>query len=313
MENLYDVIIIGAGPAGLSAGLYASRAKLNTLIIEKGIDGGQIVGTDSVDNYPGAPENTTGPSLVARMVEQAKEFGAKKVMEEVTEVDLKSQPKIIKTNQNEYQAKSVIIASGASHRFIGAPGEEEFSGRGISYCATCDGPFAEGLHVYVIGGGDAAVEESLFLTKYASKVTIIHRRDEFKAAKSIVEKAKENEKIDFMFNSQVVEIKGDKFIESFIVKDTISGEEREIGLDEGQKRHSIFVFIGYIPNTGLFTDQIDIVNGYIMTNEQCETSIPGVYAVGDVRVKNVRQVVTATGDGATAAVTAEKFIETNDL
>lgn len=313
MENLYDVIIIGAGPAGLSAGLYASRAKLNTLIIEKGIDGGQIVGTDSVDNYPGAPENTTGPSLVARMVEQAKEFGVKKVMEEVIEVDLKSQPKIIKTNQNEYQAKSVIIATGASHRFIGAPGEEEFSGRGISYCATCDGPFAEGLHVYVIGGGDAAVEESLFLTKYASKVTIIHRRDEFKAAKSIVEKAKENEKIDFMFNSQVIEIKGDKFIESFIVKDTISKEEREIGLDEGQKRHSIFVFIGYIPNTGLFTDQIDIVNGYIMTNEQCETSIPGVYAVGDVRVKNVRQVVTATGDGATAAVTAEKFIETNNL
>ncbi len=310
---MYDVIIIGAGPAGLSAGLYSSRAKLKTLLIEKSVDGGQIVGTNEVDNYPGAPMDTTGPSLIDRMTKQAKEFGVERAYEEVIEVDLKSDPKVVKTTENEYQTKTVIISTGAKPKKINCPGEDEFAGRGISYCATCDGPFSEGLHTYVIGGGDAAVEEAIFLTKFASKVTIIHRRDSLKAAKSIQEKAFKNDKIDFMWDSQVVEVNGDKLIESFKVENLKTGEITTITPDEGQKRLSLFVFIGFNPNTELFKDDLELPMGYILTNENMETEIPGVYAAGDVRVKNLRQVVTATSDGAIAAVTAEKFIESFDI
>ena len=310
---MYDVIIIGAGPAGLSAGLYSSRAKLKTLLIEKSVDGGQIVGKNEVDNYPGAPMDTTGPSLIDRMTKQAKEFGVERAYEEVIEVDLKSDPKVVKTTENEYQTKTVIISTGAKPKKINCPGEDEFAGRGISYCATCDGPFSEGLHTYVIGGGDAAVEEAIFLTKFASKVTIIHRRDSLKAAKSIQEKAFKNDKIDFMWDSQVVEVNGDKLIESFKVENLKTGEITTITPDEGQKRLSLFVFIGFNPNTELFKDDLELPMGYILTNENMETEIPGVYAAGDVRVKNLRQVVTATSDGAIAAVTAEKFIESFDI
>lgn len=310
---MYDVIIIGSGPAGLTAGLYASRAKLKTLIIEKLVDGGQIVGTADVENYPGAPEDTTGPSLIERMSTQAADFGAEKAYETVIEVDLDSEPKVVKTLDNEYKTKTVIIATGAKPKKIGCPGEDEFSGRGISYCATCDGPFSEGLHTYVIGGGDAAVEEAIFLTKFAKKVTIIHRRDSLRAAKSIQEKAFNNEKIDFMWNSQVVEIKGEKFIESFVVEDTVTGERKEVFPDEGQKRHSIFVFIGFNPNNELVKDKVELYMDYITTNENMETNIPGVYAAGDIRVKSLRQVVTATADGAIAAVSAEKYIETFEV
>lgn len=306
---MYDVIIIGAGPAGLSAGLYASRAKLKTLLIEKLIDGGQIVGTDEVENYPGAAENSSGPYLVDRMSKQAKDFGVEKAFETVIDVDLESNPKIVKTIDNEYKTKTVIIATGAKPKKIGCPGEDEFSGRGISFCATCDGPFSEGLHTYVIGGGDAAVEEAIFLTKFARKVTIIHRRDSLKAAKSIQEKAFKNEKIDFIWNSQVVEIKGDKLIRSFVIEDTVTGEKREIKADDGDSRLSLFVFIGYNPNTELFTEKLNLEKGYIKTNEEMETEINGVYAAGDVRVKSLRQVVTATSDGAIAAVNCEKYIE----
>lgn len=310
---MYDVIIIGAGPAGLSAGLYSSRAKLKTLLIEKSVDGGQIVGTNEVDNYPGAPMDTTGPSLIDRMTKQAKEFGVERAYEEVIEVDLKSDPKVVKTTENEYQTKTVIISTGAKPKKINCPGEDEFAGRGISYCATCDGPFSEGLHTYVIGGGDAAVEEAIFLTKFASKVTIIHRRDSLKAAKSIQEKAFKNDKIDFMWDSKVVEVNGDRLIESFKVENLKTGEITTITPDEGQKRLSLFVFIGFNPNTELFKDDLELPMGYILTNENMETEIPGVYAAGDVRVKNLRQVVTATSDGAIAVVTAEKFIESFDI
>lgn len=310
---MYDVIIIGSGPAGLSAGLYASRAKLKTLVIEKLVDGGQIVGTDEVENYPGAPENTTGPSLIERMKEQTKSFGAEKVYENVIDVDLKSNPKKVITDSNEYETKTIIIATGSKPKKINCPGEDEFSGRGISFCATCDGPFSEGLHTYVVGGGDAAVEEAMFLTKFASKVTIIHRRDTLRAAKSIQEKAFNNDKIDFIWDSQIVEIKGDKLIESFVLENLKTGELTEITPDEGQNRMSLFVFIGYNPNTELFEDKLDLHYGYIKTNENMETEIPGVFAAGDVRVKFLRQVVTATADGAIAAVEAEKFIENFEI
>lgn len=310
---MYDVIIIGSGPAGLSAGLYASRAKLKTLVIEKLVDGGQIVGTDEVENYPGAPENTTGPSLIERMKEQTKAFGAEKVYENVVDVDLNSNPKKVITDSNEYETKTIIIATGSKPKKINCSGEEEFSGRGISFCATCDGPFSEGLHTYVVGGGDAAVEEAMFLTKFASKVTIIHRRDTLRAAKSIQEKAFNNDKIDFIWDSQIVEIKGDKLIESFVLENLKTGELTEITPDEGQNRLSLFVFIGYNPNTELFEDKLDLQYGYIKTNENMETEIPGVFAAGDVRVKALRQVVTATADGAIAAVEAEKFIENFEI
>ncbi len=308
---IYDVVIIGGGPAGLTAGLYAARAKLNTLIIEKGADGGQIVTTDEVENYPGAPAHVTGPSLVARMVEQAEGFGAKKISDEITEVDFQDKIKILKGEKAEYKTKTVIIATGAVPRLIGVPGEKELTGRGVSYCATCDGPFFQDLEVYVMGGGDTAVEEAIYLTKFAKKVTIIHRRDELRAAKSIQEKAFKNSKIGFMWDTVIAEIKGEGMLESFIVKNLKTGEEKEIFPDEEDGAFGIFIFVGYLPATELFDDIIQMERNYIITDENMKTNIPGVFAAGDNRVKTLRQVVTATSDGAIAAVQAEKYIEDN--
>lgn len=306
---IYDVIIIGAGPAGLAAGLYASRARLNTLIIEKEGDGGQIATTDEVANYPGSIENASGPSLTARMVEQANEFGAKKISDEIKSVDFSGKIKVLKGSKEEYQAKSVIIATGAVPRPIGCPGEKEFVGRGVSYCATCDAAFFEDLEVYVMGGGDTAVEEAMYLAKFARKVTIIHRRDELRAAKSIQEKAFKHDKLDFIWDSAITEIKGDGIVESMTVKNLKTGEEREIVADEDDGTFGIFPFIGYLPATKLFDGIIDIEDGYIRTDEDMKTNVEGVFAAGDVRVKSLRQVVTATADGAIAAVQAEKYIE----
>lgn len=308
---IYDVVIIGGGPAGLTAGLYAARAKLNTLIIEKGADGGQIVTTDEVENYPGAPAHVTGPSLVARMVEQAEGFGVKKISDEITEVDFQDKIKILKGEKAEYKTKTVIIATGAVPRLIGVPGEKELTGRGVSYCATCDGPFFQDLEVYVMGGGDTAVEEAIYLTKFAKKVTIIHRRDELRAAKSIQEKAFKNSKIGFMWDTVIAEIKGEGMLESFIVKNLKTGEEKEIFPDEEDGAFGIFIFVGYLPATELFNGIIQMERNYIITDENMKTNIPGVFAAGDNRVKTLRQVVTATSDGAIAAVQAEKYIEDN--
>ncbi|MEW8973408.1 MAG: thioredoxin-disulfide reductase [Tissierellaceae bacterium] len=308
---IYDVVIIGGGPAGLAAGLYAARAKLNTIIIEKGANGGQIATTDEVENYPGSMENVTGPKLVARMLEQAEGFGAKRVSDEIIEVDFSDKIKVLKSAKEEYRAKSVIIATGAVPRLIGAPGEKELTGRGVSYCATCDAAFFQDLEVYVMGGGDTAVEEAIYLTKFAKKVTIIHRRDELRAAKSIQEKAFKNEKIGFMWDTAITEIKGDGMLESFVVKNLKTGEEREIFPDEEDGAFGIFVFIGYLPATKLFKDIIHMDRDYIITDEDMKTNVPGVFAAGDNRVKSLRQVVTATSDGAIAAVQAEKYIENN--
>lgn len=306
---VYDVIIIGAGPAGLSAGLYAARARLNTLIIEKQNNGGQISTTDEVANYPGSIENATGPSLVERMVAQADEFGAIRKVDNIREVDLSGKIKVLKGEKEEYQAKSIIIATGSTPKLIGCPGEREFVGKGVGYCATCDAPFFEDLEVFVVGGGDAAVEEAMYLTKFARKVTIIHRRDELRAAKSIQEKAFKNEKIDFIWNSAITSINGEGLVNSIIVKNLKTGEEKEIFADEEDGTFGIFVFIGYNPATTMFEDLIDMKNGYIITDENMKTNIDGVFAAGDNRVKSLRQVVTATADGAIAAVAAEKYIE----
>ncbi|MDR7855715.1 thioredoxin-disulfide reductase [Tissierella sp.] len=306
---VYDVIIIGAGPAGLAAGLYASRARLNTLIIEKEGDGGQIKTTDEVANYPGSIENASGPSLIARMVEQVNEFGAKRTIDEIKSVELEGQIKVLKGTKEEYQAKTVIIATGATPKLIGCPGEKDLTGRGVSYCATCDAAFFEDLEVFVVGGGDSAVEEAMYLTKFARKVTIVHRRDELRAAKSIQEKAFSNEKMNFMWDSVITEVKGDGILESMIVKNVKTNEETEIFADEDDGTFGVFVFVGYNPATKLFDGLINMENGYIITDDNMKTNIPGVFAAGDNRVKSLRQVVTATADGAIAAVQAEKYID----
>lgn len=307
----YDVIIIGGGPAGLSAGLYAARARLSTLIIEKDAFGGQIVTTADVENYPGSMVNPTGPVLIDRMLQQAEGFGAQKVSDKIVEIKVDEKIKVVKGEKDEYKAKAVIVTTGAVPRTIGAPGEKELTGRGISYCATCDAAFFEELEVYVVGGGDSAVEEAIYLTKFARKVTIIHRRDELRAAKSIQEKAFKNEKIDFIWDSSITEVKGEGILESFTLKNLKTGEEKEVFPDEDDGTFGIFVFVGYLPATGLFEGILDMEKSYIVTDDNMHTNVEGVFAAGDNRVKSLRQVVTATSDGAIAAVQAEKYIENN--
>ncbi len=309
MKN-YDLIIIGAGPAGLSAGLYAGRARLNTLIIEKQKNGGQIVITDEIENYPGCIEGETGPSLIDRMVKQTEKFGVDHVFDTVTDMDLTGDVKTVKCLHEEYSAKAVIIAAGANPVNIGCPGEKEFSGKGVSYCATCDAAFFEDFEVYVVGGGDAAVEEAMYLTKFARKVTIIHRRNELRAARSIQDKAFANPKIDFMWDTVVEEIKGDGIVESMVVKNVKTGELTEVFADEDDGTFGIFVFIGFRPNTEVFKGHVEMdEKGYILTDPDMHTNVPGVFAAGDIRQKSLRQVVTACADGAIAAVQAGKYIE----
>ncbi|SHI95392.1 thioredoxin reductase (NADPH) [Dethiosulfatibacter aminovorans DSM 17477] len=312
-DKIYDVIILGGGPAGLAAGLYAGRARLDTLMIEKEKEGGLIVQTEEVENYPGAIEGDTGISLTQRMVEQVDKFLANRLIDTITEVDLESDIKVLKGQKGEYRAKTVIVATGAKPKLMGCPGESDFIGKGVSYCATCDGAFFEGFDVYVVGGGDSAVEEAIFLTRFAKKVHIIHRRDELRAAKSIQEKAFANEKIDFIWNSQVEEVKGTGLVNSMVIKNRKTGEITEIKADENDGIFGIFVFIGYNPITELFEGKLDMKDNYLVTNENMETNIPGVFAAGDVRDKMLRQVVTATSDGAIAAVSAERYIECKEF
>lgn len=313
MSQIYDIVIIGGGPAGLAAGLYGARAKMKTLIIEKQKMGGQIVITDEVANYPGSVEDATGPSLINRMIEQCDEFGAEKVFDEIVEHDLTGKIKVLKGKKGEYRAKTVLIAAGADPRKIGCPGEKELTGKGVSYCATCDADFFQDLEVYVIGGGDTAIEEGMYLTKFARKVTIVHRRDELRAAKSIQEKAFANDKIDFLWDTVVEELKGDGVLESIVFKNVKTGELTEVHADEDDGTFGCFVFTGYLPHSEIFEGVIDLEGGYIKTDDNMRTNLPGVYAAGDIRVKSLRQVVTACADGAIAAVTAEKYIENTDF
>jgi thioredoxin reductase (NADPH) len=312
-EKIYDVIILGGGPAGLAAGLYSGRARLDTLMIEKEKEGGLIIQTEEVENYPGALEGDTGMSLAQRMVEQVDKFLTNRLNDTIIEVDLESDIKVLKGLNGEYRAKAVIVATGAKPKLMGCPGELDFIGKGVSYCATCDGAFFEGFDVYVVGGGDSAVEEAIFLTRFAKKVHIIHRRDELRAAKSIQEKAFKNEKIDFIWDSQVEEVKGTGLVNAMVIKNRKTGEVTEIKADENDGIFGIFVFIGYNPITELFEGKLDMKDNYLLANETMETNIPGVFVAGDVRDKMLRQVVTATADGAIAAVSAERYIECKEF
>jgi thioredoxin reductase (NADPH) len=309
MENVYDVVIIGAGPAGLSAALYAGRAKMKTLVLEGSKVGGQIAITSEVANYPGSIHDATGPTLTARMVEQADEFGAERVKDSAVSCDFTGHVKIVKGEKGTYHAKSVVLATGAKPRLIGCPGEAELTGKGVSYCATCDADFFQDLEVFVVGGGDTAVEEAIYLTKFAKKVTIVHRRDELRAAKSIQEMAFANPKIEYMWNSVIVDIKGDGIVESAVFHNRETGETTEIHAPEEDGTFGIFVFVGYDPVSDVFRGCIDTDDtGYIITDSKMNTNVPGVFAAGDIRVKTLRQVITAAADGAIASVEAEKYI-----
>ena len=309
MSKILDVIVLGAGPAGLTAGLYSGRARLSTLVIEKGQDGGQIAITNEIENYPGQVEGDSGPSLIARMTKQCEHFGVERVSDMIKEVELTGPVKKLIGVKGEYEAKCVIIATGAFPRPIGCKNEGKFVGKGISFCATCDASFFQDLEVYVVGGGDAAVEEAMYLTKFARKVTIIHRRDELRAAKSIQEKAFKNEKLHFMWNTVVDEVDGeDDILSKMIVKNTKTGELTTIEADEDDGLFGLFGFIGLLPKSDLFEGVIDMDKGYIKTDDNMHTNVEGVYAAGDIRVKSLRQVVTAAADGAIAAMQAEKYI-----
>lgn len=309
MSKIYDVIVLGAGPAGLTAGLYSGRSRLSTLLIEKGQDGGQIAITNEIENYPGQVEGDSGPSLIARMTKQCEHFGVERVSDMIKEVELTGPVKKLIGVKGEYEAKCVIIATGAFPRPIGCKNEGKFVGKGISFCATCDASFFQDLEVYVVGGGDAAVEEAMYLTKFARKVTIIHRRDELRAAKSIQEKAFKNEKLHFMWNTVVDEVDGeDDILSKMIVKNTKTGELTTIEADEDDGLFGLFGFIGLLPKSDLFEGVIDMDKGYIKTDDNMHTNVEGVYAAGDIRVKSLRQVVTAAADGAIAAMQAEKYI-----
>lgn len=300
----YDIIIIGSGPAGLAAGLYAARGQMRTLILEKGGFGGQIATSWEVENYPGAPADTTGPSLTERMREQCVDFGVEFQTEEFKYFEKTGQTFEVTTSSTVYQTKTIIVATGAQPKLLGCPGELEFRGLGVSYCATCDANFFRNLEIAVVGGGDTAIEEAIYLTKFASKVTVIHRRDKLRAAKVLQERAMENEKIRFVWDSVVEEIKGDGLVQSIVVKNVKDGALTEIPVQ------GVFVYVGQIPHTQYFVGTLEKdARDYLITDEDMCTNIPGVFAAGDVRRKSLRQVVTAAGDGAIAAVSAIKYIE----
>lgn len=307
IEN--DVVIIGGGPAGLTAALYTSRGLMDTLLIEKAIIGGQIALSEWIENYPGFPNGISTAELTEGMRKQAESFNMHIMMDEVTGLEQSDKGFLIKTWGEEIKTKGIIFAAGASPRKLGIPGEEKFTGRGVSYCATCDGPFFKDMPVLVVGGGDTAIEEAIYLTKHASKVYVMHRRDKLRANKIIQERAKKQEKIEFIFNALPQEIQGDQKVSRMIYKDKINGELHELNVK------GIFIFVGTIPNTGFIKNSklnIELDDrGYIKVDRNLKTNINGVYAAGDIIKKSLYQVATAVGDGATAAFNLQKYIEEN--
>ncbi|WP_141497382.1 thioredoxin-disulfide reductase [Bacillus pseudomycoides] len=303
-EKIYDVIIIGAGPAGMTAAVYTSRANLSTLMLERGIPGGQMANTEDVENYPGY-ESILGPDLSNKMFEHAKKFGAEYAYGDVKEVIDGKEYKTVVAGKKEYKTRAIIVASGAEYKKIGVPGEKELGGRGVSYCAVCDGAFFKGKELVVVGGGDSAVEEGVYLTRFASKVTIVHRRDALRAQKILQDRAFQNEKVDFIWNHTVKEINEENGkVGSVTLVDVNTGEEQEFKAD------GAFIYIGMLPLSKPFTELgVTNENGYIETNERMETKVPGIFAAGDVREKMLRQIVTATGDGSIAAQSAQHYVE----
>jgi thioredoxin reductase (NADPH) len=307
-EDVYDVIIIGGGPAGLTAALYTTRARLSTILIEKLGTGGQAALTDRVENYPGFVEGVSGPELVHNMEEQAKSFGMITVFGEVSRIECREEDTIKKVYVDDdpepYKSLSVIVAAGHEQRKLGVPGEREYTGRGVSYCATCDGAFFRELSVAVIGGGDVAVEDGLFLTKFANKVYLIHRRDRLRATKILQERAFRHEKIEVILDSVVDEILGGVMVQGIRVRNIKMGEVKELKVD------GVFVFIGWIPSLSFLGDAVELSDdGYIMVDTDMKTSREGVFACGDCCKKGLKQIVTACGDGATAAFSAQHFVE----
>ncbi len=308
-EELVRVLIIGSGPAGLSAALYAARADLDPVVLTGMELGGQVSLTFAVENYPGFPEGIGGMELVDLFQKQAQRFGAHIEFDVAAEVDFSDRPYRVKTQNGKlYLAESVIISTGASAIHLDVPGENEFTGRGVSYCATCDGWFFKEKEVIVVGGGDSAVEESLFLTRYAENVTIVHRRDELRAGALLSERAKSNPKINFFWNTVVKEISGNGAVQTVKLQDTQTGEERDREVD------GVFIFIGHSPNTSLFKDQLDMDNnGYLIVDNLMQTKVPGVYAAGEAADPHFRQVITSAGMGAAAAIQANRFLDENPL
>ena len=303
-EKVYDVIVIGSGPAGFSAALYTGRAHLDTLVITGSELGGQVATTWEVDNYPGFPEGITGPQLVEQMQKHAERFGARFEMDVVQSVDLSNRPFTLSGYNGTYRARALIVATGASPRKLNVPSEQELTGRGVSYCATCDGWFFQDKNVAVVGGGDAAIEEGLFLTKYANKVTIIHRRDELRAGPAMQKRAFENEKIEVIWDTVVEEIQGESSVEQLLLRNVKTGERTKFLID------GVFIFIGHIPNTKLFTGQLEMDElGYILTDNRMLSNIQGVWVAGEAGDPHFRQVITSAGMGAAAAIEAQRWLD----
>ena len=303
MDRAYDVIIIGGGPAGLSAGLYAARASLSTLLIEKGILGGQIANVEHVENYPGFPEGISGFQLGQAMHQQATKYGLETVAAEVTAIELGKKGKVVKTTEGEYLAKVLIMATGAEPNRLGVPGEERLLGHGVSYCATCDGPLFKDKIVAVIGGGDSAVEEGLTLTRFASRVILIHRRDQLRASKLFQQRAFANQKMEFLWDTVVEEIIGDDKVKGLSLRNVKTGEKSTLDAS------GVFIYVGLHPNTEFLRGLLRLdAQGHIVINEEMQTEIAGIFAAGDIRQNSPRQVITAAGDGATASLSAEKFL-----
>ncbi|MBO8138543.1 MAG: thioredoxin-disulfide reductase [Desulfotomaculum sp.] len=298
-----DLAIIGGGPAGLTAGLYAARAALDTVLFERGMPGGQAASTEKIENYPGFPEGIGGPELAMKMAEQAQRFGCEIIYSDVDKLERDENGFKIIYGGSELVAKAVIMAAGARPRYLGVKGEKEFHGRGVSYCATCDGAFFRDATLAVIGGGDAAVEEAMFLTKFASKVYIVHRRGELRAAKVLQQRAFDNEKIEFVWHSTVQEIKGEQKVESILLKDVRSGEIKELAVD------GVFIYVGTEANSSLLAGMVKFdENGYVIAGEDTSTEVPGLFVAGDLRKKPLRQVITAAADGAVAVAQVEKYL-----
>jgi thioredoxin reductase (NADPH) len=303
MIDAYDVIIIGGGPAGLSAGLYTSRARLKTLLIEKAILGGQITNSERVENYPGFPEGISGFDLIELMRRQAERFGLEIRYAEALAIELRDSEKVIKTSDGDYIGRAVIIAGGATLQRLGVPGEDRLTGKGVSYCATCDGPFFKDRAVAVVGGGDSAIEEAIVLTKFASKVYVIHRRHQLRASRILQERAFANKKMEFLWDSVIEDIQGDNRVTVIKIRNLKTGQTSNLEVS------AAFIYVGQRPNTDYLKEITPLdERGCIITNEHMETAIKGIFAAGDIRQNSPRQVITAAGDGVTAALAAERFL-----